>query len=116
MAVANLQEREPARFGRGSFTHYACMFVAETGEPRFASIDASFPPASSKRAGDPRRFNSRERFGHAVRRPGLFLGNCSSAPDGRSYNQDHIRTGLRLRSHIVDRHRSVFRSSLFLAG
>ena len=65
---------------------------------------------------DSRRFIFREQFGRAERRPGLFLENCRAAPDGRSYTQDHIRTDLRLRNHIVDRRRSVFRSSLFLAG
>jgi hypothetical protein len=63
-----------------------------------------------------RCFISRKQLGHAERRSGLFLENCMAAPDGRSYTQGHIRTGLRLHSHIVDRHRSVFRSSLFLAG
>jgi TolB-like protein/DNA-binding winged helix-turn-helix (wHTH) protein/Tfp pilus assembly protein PilF len=34
----------------------------------------------------------------------------------RSYSRDHIRTGLRLHSHIVGHHRTVNRNSLFLAG
>ena len=51
--------------------------------------------------GNSRRFISREQFGHAERRSGLFLENCRAAPDGRSYTQDHIRTGLHLRNHIV---------------
>jgi hypothetical protein len=66
--------------------------------------------------GNSRCFISREQLGHAERRLGLFLENCRAAPDVRSCTQGHIRTGLRLHSHIVDRHRSVFRSSLFLGG
>jgi hypothetical protein len=51
-----------------------------------------------------------------VCRAGLFLGNCSLALDGRSYSQDRTRTGLRLRSHIVGRHRTVCRNSPSPAG
>jgi hypothetical protein len=67
------------------------------------------------RQGDLRRLISREWVGRAACRAGLF-GKCSPALVGRSYNQDRIRTGLRLRSHIVDRRRTVCRNNLFPAG
>src|SRR5262249_2614837 len=61
-------------------------------------------------------FISRAQFCYAVCRPGLSLGQYSSALDGRNYRRDRIRIDHRRRCHIGDRHHRAFRSSPFLSS